>query len=264
MDKCKGKNSEGTNAAWPHLASYRCGQCEAASPETDMETMQAKLTHEKSLEEHCYVPLDRCRIRAVNADSVLGQTCPSGTERAGGKCSVVAPGKKKTVLDKESTACRRGTWSCNARFALKPSDPCGSDGRPTIFPILNTSECWFPARSPLALKLANPAQVEEAAEITVQEQCLQPPLVFFAKAPPAQPQFARPSIPENYLCDANDGGDPKYFYHAATAATAAVNAIVDWDEKAQCSRPQLLLLAPPAPSHMRHSVGAGVQRRFPL
>ena len=64
--------------------------------------------------------------------------------------------------------------------------------------------------------------------------------------------------------DENDGGDPKYFYHAATAATAAVNAIVDWDEKAQCSRPQLLPLLAPAPSHMRHSVGAGVQRRFPL
>ena len=53
-----------------------------------METLQAKLTHDKILEEHCYVPLDSCRIRSVNADSVLGRTCPGGTERA---CEDKAP-----------------------------------------------------------------------------------------------------------------------------------------------------------------------------
>ena len=98
MDLCKGKDSVGTNAV-DSVARYQCGQCEAASPETDLETMQKQLTHEGSLEDHCYVPLERCRIRPVNADSVLGRTCPGGTERAGGKCSVVAPGKQKTVFD---------------------------------------------------------------------------------------------------------------------------------------------------------------------
>ena len=124
-----------------------------------------------------------------------------------------------------SLPCPRGTWSCQALLA---------EAGPTDFPILNTSACWFPGKSPLALRLDEDESGGDGPppSAVIYEQCLQPPLVFFARAPSGKVQSARPSIPENYLCDADDGGDPKYFYHAPTTTTA-VNAILDWDEKAQ-------------------------------
>ena len=122
-----------------------------------------------------------------------------------------------------SRPCPPGTWSCQALLA---------EAAPTDFPILNTSACWFPAKSPLALRLDEDESGGDGPppSAVIYEQCLQPPLVFFARAPSGKVQSARPSIPENYLCDADDGGDPKYFYHATTTA---VDAILDWDEKAQ-------------------------------
>ena len=123
----------------------------------------------------------------------------------------------------KSLPCPRGTWSCQALLA---------GAGPTDFPILNTSACWFPAKSPLALRFDEDKSGGDGPppSAAIYEQCLQPPLVFFARAPSGKVQSARPSIPENYLCDADDGGDPKYFYHATTTA---VDAILDWDEKAQ-------------------------------
>ena len=155
----------------------------------------------------------------------------------------------KTV-SKTSLQCPRGTWSCQALLAEAGS----SD-----FPILNTSECWFPAKSPLAIRLLKNESGDDGPRpsAAIYEQCLQPPLVFLARAPPEKVQSAWPSIPENYLCDANDGGDPKYFYHATTAAATA---IVDWDNKA---RSVVDRSSSPAPS-VRHPVQAGVQRHFPL
>ena len=123
----------------------------------------------------------------------------------------------------KSLKCPPGTWSCQALLA---------GAGPTDFPILNTSACWFPAKSSLALRLDEDESGGDGPppSAAIYEQCLQPPLVFFARAPSGKVQSARPSIPENYLCDADDGGDPKYFYHATTTA---VNAILNWDEKAQ-------------------------------
>jgi len=123
----------------------------------------------------------------------------------------------------KSLKCPPGTWSCQALLA---------EAAPTDFPILNTSACWFPAKSPLALRLDEDESGGGGPppSAAIYEQCLQPPLVFFARAPSGKVQSARPSIPETYLCDADDGGDPKYFYHATTTA---VDAILDWDEKAQ-------------------------------